>query len=88
MDLRIDLNRDVLCSGLVLDDLYSQTIDIGTRGVVKIYKGLLVTVDYTFYESSEPLFLCLRSGHGSIRTFYARIAPFWQSVPHLLGTRF
>ena len=44
MDLRIDLNRDILCSGLVMDDPYSQTIDIGTRGVVKISKGLLITV--------------------------------------------
>jgi hypothetical protein len=88
MDLRIDLDRDVLCSGLVLDDPYSQTINIGTRGVVQSNKSLLVTMDYTFYESSEPLFPCLKSGHGSISTFDARIAPPGQSVPHLLGTRF
>jgi hypothetical protein len=69
MDLRIDLKRDVLCDGLVLDDPYSQTIDIGTRGGVKSCKGLLVTLGHTFYESSESLFLCLRRGHGFIRKF-------------------
>jgi hypothetical protein len=76
MDLGIDVNRDVFCSGLILDNPYSQTIDMGTRGVVESDKCLLVTVPYTFYESSEPLFLCLlQSGHGSISTFDARSAP-------------
>ena len=88
MELRIDLDRDVLCSGLVPDDPDSQTIDIGTRGVLQSDQSLLVTMDYTFYESSEPLFPCLRSSHGSISTFDARSAPPGQSVPHLLGTRF
>jgi hypothetical protein len=74
MELRIDLNRDVLCSGLVLDDPYSQTIDIGTRCVVKSCKSLLVTLGHTFYEINESLFLCLRRGHGSIRRVFARIA--------------
>ena len=45
IDLRIDLNRDVLCSGLILDNPYSQTIDTGTRGVVQSAKSLLVTMD-------------------------------------------
>jgi hypothetical protein len=88
IDLRIDLNGDVLCSSLLLDNPYSQTIDIGTRGVVQSAKSLLVTVDDTFYESSEPLFPCVQSGHGSIRTFDARSAPPGQSVRYLLGTHF
>jgi hypothetical protein len=88
MYLCIDLNRDVLCSGLILDNPYSQTIDMGTRDVIESDKSLLVTMDYTLYESSEPLFLCLQSGHGSIKTFHARSAPHGQSVLHLLGTCF
>jgi hypothetical protein len=89
MDLCIDLHRDVLCSGLILDNPYSQTIDIGTRGVVEGNKSLLITTDYMFYESSEPPFLCLlQSGHDAISMFDARRALPGSSVLYLLGTSF